>query len=90
MIDKINTLLKALELDVTRIFKENKIWYDWWTDFALCAICINIEWGDWKHDHGYMDYLMRENGYVKFNEDLTETDGSDCYSSIHYYRKPVD
>jgi len=89
MEEKIYTLLKAMEGDIIRIFKKNKIWYNWWTDIPKFAICINIEWGDWKHDHGYMDYLMHENGYVKFNEEYTEEDGSDCYSSIHYYRKQV-
>lgn len=50
-------------------------------------ICVEIEWGDWKHEHGYCDYLMSEIGYTKSGEDVTETDGSDCYSSIHYYNK---
>lgn len=90
MEEKIYTLLKAMEGDIIRIFKENKIWYDWWTDFTKFAICINIEWGDWKHDHRYMDYIMQQNGYVKFEEELTREDGSDCYDSIHYYRKTTD
>lgn len=90
MIDKINTLLKGFEGDVARILEENDMWYDWWTDFAQCAIAVEIERGDWKHDHACLDYHMRENGYECFNEVVTEEDGSDCYSSIHYYRKPVD
>ena len=27
------------------------------------CISIEIEWGDWKHDHAYSDHLMREMGY---------------------------
>jgi len=49
------------------------------------VIDINIEWGDWKHDHGYCDYLMEQIGYVKINEVVTEENGSDCYSSLHRY-----
>ena len=48
-------------------------------------IAIEFEWGDWKHEHGYADYVMREHGFIKTDEQVTEEDGSDCYSSIHYY-----
>jgi hypothetical protein len=48
-------------------------------------ICIDITWGDWKHEHGHADYIMRNNGFEKVGEQITEEDGSDCYSSIHYY-----
>ena len=48
---------------------------------------VHICWGDWKHAHLYMEHLMRELGYHKSHEQVTEEDGSDCYSSIHYYVK---
>jgi hypothetical protein len=51
------------------------------------TICILIEWGDWKHDHAYLDYLMKGWGYEKTNEITTESDGSDCYSAEHYFVK---
>lgn len=47
---------------------------------------IYIEWGDWKHEHGYADYVMNCNGFCKVYEKVTEEDGSDCYSSIHHYK----
>ena len=47
---------------------------------------ITIEWGDWKHSHLRADYLMKQIGYILFDEELTESDGSDCYSSIHIYK----
>ena len=51
-------------------------------------VIITIEWGDWKHSHIYVDYIMQKHvGYVLYNEKVTETDGSDCYSSIHYYKQ---
>lgn len=48
---------------------------------------ISVSWGDWKHSHAYLDHLMKELGYVKDDEELTEEDGSDCYSSIHFYNR---
>ena len=48
-------------------------------------IVIEIECGDWKHEHGYADYVMSQHGFTKVQEQVTEEDGSDCYSSNHYY-----
>lgn len=48
------------------------------------AICVSIG-GDWKHEHLRMDCLMRQIGYDLYNEEVTETDGSDCYESTHTY-----
>jgi len=50
------------------------------------TIVIPISWGDWKHSHGYLDYLMGQLGYKCINEKITEEDGSDCYSADHYYQ----
>lgn len=48
---------------------------------------VSIEWGDWKHEHGYLDYLMKENGFILVNKEVTEEDGSDCYSATHEYKQ---
>lgn len=47
---------------------------------------VLIEWGDWKHDHLRADYLVHEylDGHCVGTR-LTEEDGSDCYSAIHFY-----
>lgn len=50
-------------------------------------IAVSIEWGDWKHSHLRANYLMKQLGYVLVNEELTNSDGSDCYSSIHFYKQ---
>lgn len=55
-------------------------------DLQTMVVSIVIEWGDWKHEHGYADYIMQQHGFKKIKEDVTEEDGSDCYSSIHYYK----
>ena len=46
---------------------------------------IGISWGDWKHDHGWLDSLMGYIDYEAFNEIVTEENGSDCYSSEHIF-----
>lgn len=46
---------------------------------------IDIEGGDWKHDHGFADYTMSINGFKKVTEQTTSEDGSDWYGAIHYY-----
>ena len=50
-------------------------------------IVISIEWGDWKHDHLYCIHLMSEIGYEHICENITEEDGSDCYSAEHYFEQ---
>ena len=50
-------------------------------------IAVEIHWGDWKHEHWRMDWLMKENftDLRSIHEVTTEDNGSDCYSAIHYY-----
>lgn len=50
------------------------------------CIEVDIRWGDWKHDHGYVDHVMHTLGLSKLDERITEEDQSDCYSSVHIYR----
>lgn len=47
---------------------------------------ILIEWGDWKHEHAYLKYLMNKNGFVHIGTEVTEEDGSDCYSARHIFQ----
>lgn len=76
------TMMNGLEIQ--NYLQEHKIWADVW---CSDIVCVSIEWGDWKHDHAYADYLMEQIGYKLIDEVETETDGSDCYSSNHYYKK---
>ena len=78
-------LTKRDERKFKQLVAAHEIEYEW----GVCedGISITIEWGDWKHDHAYMDYLMRTNGFQKIGEQVTEEDGSDAYSSIHSYQK---
>ena len=58
-------------------------------DFSDCdgTVEVEISWGDWKHDHAYCDHLMAYIGYKSDDEQVTEENGSDTYSSIHFYSK---
>lgn len=50
-------------------------------------IVIGLFWGDWKHEHRHLEHVMKMNGYEQINENVTEEDGSDCYSAEHVFRK---
>lgn len=50
-------------------------------------IAIEVSWGDWKHDHLCLDLLLKETFNLDcIRNETTEEDGSDTYSSIHYYK----
>ena len=76
---------KFYEQDVQRIFKEYNCWYEWWVNLDG-TIEIKGEWGDWKHDHLYLDNVMKENGWNPIGTETTEEDGSDCYSALHTFK----
>lgn len=48
---------------------------------------ISVIWEDWRHSHIFLNNIMRNLGYSLIDEQITETDNSDCYSSIHIYKK---
>lgn len=50
---------------------------------------VYISWGDWKHDHAWCQELMRYLGYKRVSFDVTDEDGSDCFSAEHTYIKAV-
>ena len=53
------------------------------------CLIVEVNWGDWKHSHGYLDYLMKQKDFFKVGERVTEEDGSDCYSANHIYLIPT-
>lgn len=71
---------------VTRILEEGKLFAE--VDATPDGkIIVLIEWGDWKHEHGYLRCLMQQNGFTETAENVTEENGSDCYSAIHIFKK---
>ena len=69
--------------------KENNCSHRVWQGWKENEIQTEIFWGDWKHDHLRVKYLvnqfMRTIGHTVAipHEVVTEHDGSDCYSAIH-------
>ena len=51
----------------------------------LPVVEIEISWGDWKHDHLRLKWLMDKIGCPCVNTIVTEENGSDCYSAIHRF-----
>ena len=56
-------------------------------DESVKSIRITI-CGDWKHSHLATDWVMKNLGYVRDDEIITEDNESDWYTSMHYYSKP--
>lgn len=52
-------------------------------------VYVYISWGDWKHDHAWCQELMSYLGYKRVSFDVTDEDGSDCFSAEHTYIKAV-
>ena len=91
--------LVDLEKFIIDKLDENSLWVSdvnvYEEDDTIC-IDISIEWGDWKHEHSRLDHLMFDimyeydkelvSNYYKEDEEITDEDGSDTYSSIHKYR----
>jgi hypothetical protein len=68
------------------LMKENKLFGEI-VDERENMIAIEISWGDWKHEHLRLDWMMQDNfdNIQSIHNVTTEEDGSDCYSAIHYY-----
>lgn len=80
-------IIEAIE----KKFKEYNLYCDVYNDY--CGICIDINWGDWKHEHLRADWLTGEvldamgyAGKYSITTQVTEEDGSDTYSAIHVIR----
>lgn len=77
-----------MENTIKRIYevaRENNLWIDdvWERNGVLF---IEVERGDWKHEHARLDLLMDANFNVRARtQEVTEEDGSDTYSAIHKY-----
>lgn len=85
--------LAELAETVDRKLAEEKRYYEVWYDDN--SILVEVNWGDWKHDHLWLDSfvkkLLKEEGYdATVSVQVTEEDGSDCYSAIHSFLVSFD
>lgn len=78
--------------DIVKLLNDNNLWANEVGIEPISNIIeIKINWGDWKHEHLRTDslvgtYLNSKGIHFIKSERETENDGSDTYSSIHYYR----
>jgi len=76
-------MTQELVKKVQKLLDENHIYADVYLNGPLC---VDISWGDWKHEHLRCDWLIKEHFNVLLNNTTTtEENGSDCYSAIHRY-----
>lgn len=79
---KVNDILDK----ICKTLKDNKLYFEVDCFSTNGIFTIDVEWGDWKHDHLYLDHIMKGIGLIKIHESVLESDGSDCYSSRHFYQ----
>lgn len=77
--DEIRKVLEENDICFNEVYPEIDL------DPETPMVCVEIEWGDWKHDHGRCDYLCKKLGYPLVKEEQTEESDCDAYSAIHYY-----
>ena len=49
------------------------------------CISIEIEWGDWKHDHRLLQNVMEQNGFECVDKYITASD-CDCYDCEYTFQ----
>ena len=75
--------------ELYKILESKQMYVDIVRDYDLPRVIgVQVTWGDWKHDHLRLDMIMEELGYTHITTNVTEEDGSDAYSAIHYYEVP--
>ena len=70
---------------VEKTLRENGVFCNAYQYMDLPVVAVEIHWGDWKHDHWRADWLAEEMGGTVLATNITEENGSDCYSAIHHY-----
>ena len=56
----------------------------------LPVVVAEVNWGDWKHEHLRLKLLMEKIGAPLIKTDVTEENGSDTYSAVHYFMVDED
>lgn len=75
--------MEELVMNVQKLLNDNRLYADVYNDGAFLKVDVS---GDWKHEHLRCDWLIKDNFKVLLNgEEVTESDGSDCYASTHIY-----
>ena len=73
-----------------RDFSDDYMVDAWENEDGIYTIMVEVIWGDWKHDHLYIESIFRDvfkKLNIKYGEDeqVIEENGSDSYSADHIF-----
>lgn len=70
---------------IKAVVDENNIACEMWAEDDN-AICVQINWGDWKHDHLALKLAVTESCQpTTCISEVIEENGSDCFSAVHRF-----
>lgn len=72
---------------IAKYLSDNELYGEVYPECEGKVIAVNLSWSDWKHGHGWCKNLMGYLGYNEMGCRVTEENGSDCYSAVHYFYK---
>lgn len=68
-----------------KILQENKIYPEVWCDSNLQFIYVQIDNGDWKHEHMFTKNLLEENHFQFVSTQEIGDSEDDTYSAVHKF-----
>jgi len=82
--------MTRLQMDIViftidRTLREYGIYADVFQHDTLPVVVVSIRHGDWKHEHLRAKSVLSELGAYFIKTEVTDEDGSDCYSADHYF-----
>ena len=89
-------IIEKIINEINAKFREEHVWadaeYKEPTFSTKYEIEVYVEHGDWKHDHLRAEHIVKNilgNHFRDHFEDVTESDGSDCYSAWHTFSTDI-
>ena len=76
-----------LREEVKGIFKAFEMCYDYSVSPTDGTIEVEVEDGDWKHDHLYLDRVMNDKGFDLTGTNIREESDGDWYTATHFFKK---
>lgn len=76
---------------INKYLDDNKFQYHVYPHgLDMPVVECEIHWGDWKHEHLRLKWLMEQIGVPFITTRLDEENGSDCYSATHFFMVDED
>lgn len=80
--------MKTIDEIITKIYRVHEkyhIYPDVYKGIDGETIYVEIDKGDWKHEHAASEWIMESIGAHQIDELITWDNGSDCYSAVRRY-----